>query len=112
MFTRKHARNRRRAFLIASVLALAVTVILVASGLAGAASHNRKSTKPTIVLVHGDWADASSWTSVLERLQDKGFTVVAPANPLRGPAEDSANLASFLATISGPIVLVAGIRVW
>jgi pimeloyl-ACP methyl ester carboxylesterase len=62
---------------------------------------------PTIVLVHGDWADASSWTGVLERLRDKGFTVVAPPNPLRGPAEDAAYLASYLKTISGPVVLVA-----
>jgi pimeloyl-ACP methyl ester carboxylesterase len=63
--------------------------------------------KPTIVLVHGDWADGSSWTSVIERLQAKGFTVVAPPNLLRGPAADAAYLASYLKTISGPIVLVA-----
>jgi pimeloyl-ACP methyl ester carboxylesterase len=59
------------------------------------------------VLVHGDWADASSWTNVIERLQDRGFTVVAPPNLLRGPAVDSAYLADYLKTISGPIVLVA-----
>jgi pimeloyl-ACP methyl ester carboxylesterase len=64
-------------------------------------------TRPTIVLVHGDWADGSSWTSVIERLQDKGHTVVAPPNLLRGPAADAAYLASYLQTISGPIVLVA-----
>jgi pimeloyl-ACP methyl ester carboxylesterase len=63
--------------------------------------------KPTIVLVHGDWADGSSWTSVIERLQAKGFTVVAPPNLLRGPSADAAYLASYLKTISGPIVLVA-----
>jgi pimeloyl-ACP methyl ester carboxylesterase len=63
--------------------------------------------KPTIVLVHGDWADASSWTSVIERLQAKDFNVVAPPNLLRGPAADAAYLASYLKTISGPIVLVA-----
>jgi pimeloyl-ACP methyl ester carboxylesterase len=63
--------------------------------------------EPTIVLVHGDWADASSWTGVIERLQKKGLTVVAPPNLLRGPAADAAYLASYLETISGPIVLVA-----
>jgi pimeloyl-ACP methyl ester carboxylesterase len=63
--------------------------------------------RPTIVLVHGDWADASSWTRVIERLQDSGFTVIAPPNPLRGPGSDSAYIADFLRTISGPIVLVA-----
>jgi pimeloyl-ACP methyl ester carboxylesterase len=59
------------------------------------------------VLVHGDWADASSWNAVIERLQRRGFTVVAPSNPLRGPTSDAAYLASFLETISGPTVLVA-----
>jgi pimeloyl-ACP methyl ester carboxylesterase len=57
--------------------------------------------------VHGDWADGSSWTGVIERLQRKGFTVVAPPNLLRGPATDSPYLASYLQTIPGPIVLVA-----
>ena len=41
---------------------------------------------PTIVLVHGAWADASGWSAVILRLQDDGFTVYAPPNPLRGPA--------------------------
>ena len=59
------------------------------------------------MLVHGDWADGSSWTSVIERLQRKGFTVVAPPNLLRGPATDAPYLASYLKSIPGPIVLVA-----
>jgi pimeloyl-ACP methyl ester carboxylesterase len=63
--------------------------------------------RPTIVLVHGDWADASSWASVTKRLQGKGFTVVAPPNLLRGPDTDAPYLASYLRSISGPIVLVA-----
>ncbi len=63
--------------------------------------------KPTIVLVHGDWADASSWAGVIKRLQHKGFTVVAPPNLLRGPVADAPYLASYLNSISGPIVLVA-----
>jgi hypothetical protein len=46
--------------------------------------------KPTIVLVHGDWADASFWTSVIEHLQARDFKVVAPPNLLRGPAADAA----------------------
>jgi pimeloyl-ACP methyl ester carboxylesterase len=64
-------------------------------------------TKPTIVLIHGDWADASSWSRVIERLQRDGFTVTAPPNTLRGPAADSAYLRAYLETLSGPIVLVA-----
>jgi len=63
--------------------------------------------RPTIVLVHGDWADGSSWNGVIGRLQRRGFTVVAPPNPLRGPTSDAAYIASFLQSIPGPIVLVA-----
>src|SRR5213082_492368 len=48
----------------------------------------------TVVLVHGAFADASSWTGVIERLQARGVQVTAPANPLRGLASDSAYLAS------------------
>lgn len=59
-----------------------------------------------MVLVHGAFADASSWNGVAERLQRDGYSVVAPANPLRGLAGDSAYIASFLKSIRGPIVLV------
>jgi pimeloyl-ACP methyl ester carboxylesterase len=62
--------------------------------------------KPTIVLVHGDWADGSSWNEVTKRLIDHGYNVLVPPNPLRGPVEDSAYLQSLLQTIDGPIVLV------
>jgi pimeloyl-ACP methyl ester carboxylesterase len=65
------------------------------------------TTDSTIVLVHGDWADGSSWAGVIERLQEKGCAVVAPPNLLRGPSADAAYLKSFLETIAGPIVLVA-----
>ena len=104
----RSARPRRRSLMVASVLALVVGLFaLGAGGAAGANSRSERSPRPTIVLVHGDWADGSSWTSVIERLQDRGFTVVAPPNQLRGPAADAAYLASYLRTISGPIVLVA-----
>jgi pimeloyl-ACP methyl ester carboxylesterase len=105
MFTQKSAR--RRALLIAPVVALMALFLLGAGGPAGAKSQADQSPRPTIVLVHGDWADGSSWTNVIKRLQDRGFNVVAPPNLLRGPAADSAYLASYLQTISGPIVLVA-----
>jgi pimeloyl-ACP methyl ester carboxylesterase len=62
--------------------------------------------KPTIVLIHGAFADASSWNGVIERLQQQGYTVVAPPNPLRGVAADSAYVASVLSQIDGPILLV------
>jgi pimeloyl-ACP methyl ester carboxylesterase len=62
--------------------------------------------KPTIVLVHGAFADASSWNGVIERLQQQeGYTGIAPPNPLRGVAADSAYLASLLNQIDGPVLL-------
>jgi pimeloyl-ACP methyl ester carboxylesterase len=65
----------------------------------------KEPAKPTIVLVHGAFADASGWARVIDRLADRGYPVLAPANPLRGVAADSAYLRSFLATVPGPIVL-------
>ena len=62
--------------------------------------------QPTVVLVHGAFADASSWNGVIERLQQQGCTVVAPANPLRGVAIDSAYLASVVNQLDGPVLLV------
>jgi pimeloyl-ACP methyl ester carboxylesterase len=65
-----------------------------------------EAVKPTVVLVHGDWADGSSWKGEIDRLQREGFTVVAPPNPLRGLPEDSGYLRNYLKAIAGPIVLV------
>jgi pimeloyl-ACP methyl ester carboxylesterase len=63
--------------------------------------------KPTIVLVHGAWADASSWNAVAAHLQNEDFTVFAPTNLLRGVAIDAPYIASFLAQrTSGSVVLV------
>jgi pimeloyl-ACP methyl ester carboxylesterase len=65
-----------------------------------------QAAKPTVVLVHGAFADASGWYGVQERLEDKGYKVLSPANPLRGVSADSAYIKSVLSQISGPIVLV------
>jgi|SRR5581483_9466082 len=105
MSTQNAVRLRRRTLLIVPLLAL--LALLSVRGAAGADSHAVGSARPTIVLVHGDWADASSWTSVIQRLQAKGFTVVAPPNLLRGPVADAPYLASYLKSIPGSIVLVA-----
>lgn len=61
---------------------------------------------PTVVLVHGAFADASSWNGVVELLQARGVTVTAPANPLRGIAIDSAYIAAVLAETPGPVLAV------
>jgi len=60
----------------------------------------------TVVLVHGAFADASGWNGVIERLQAQGVNVIAPANPLRGIAIDSAYISSVLKQIEGPVVAV------
>jgi pimeloyl-ACP methyl ester carboxylesterase len=70
-------------------------------------SQARPVTTPlTVVLVHGAFADASSWSGVIERLQAAGVQVTAPANPLRGITVDSAYVASFVQQIPGPVLLV------
>jgi pimeloyl-ACP methyl ester carboxylesterase len=63
-------------------------------------------TKPTIVLIHGAWADTSSWAAELSSLQRAGYVARAVANPLRDLTTDAASVADFLRTISGPIVVV------
>ncbi len=78
-----------------ALLALAPFFVLAAPATA-------KTTKPTIVLVHGAFADASGWNGVTERLQDKGYTVLAPPNPLRGVSADAAYLKSLLSHDPGP----------
>ena len=60
----------------------------------------------TVVLVHGAFADGSSWSGVIERLQAQGVAVIAPANPLRGITHDSAYTASFINQIPGPVLAV------
>jgi pimeloyl-ACP methyl ester carboxylesterase len=65
------------------------------------------ATKPTIVLVHGAFAESSSWNGVVDGLLAAGFPVLAAANPLRGVKLDSDYLAGVLEGIEGPLVLVA-----
>ncbi|CAL9370483.1 hypothetical protein SUDANB1_00854 [Streptomyces sp. enrichment culture] len=68
--------------------------------------HAPSSSLPTIVLVHGAFTDASSWAGVISLLQADGLTVRAPANPLRGLAQDAASVRSMLRDIDTPVVLV------
>lgn len=62
--------------------------------------------KPTVVLVHGAFAESASWTTVVERLQAGAVPVVAVANPLRSLAGDAAYVRDVVAALSGPVVLV------
>ncbi|PKV83108.1 alpha/beta fold hydrolase [Streptomyces sp. TLI_146] len=97
----------RRTLTLAAVL----PATLVALGAAAPVSHSaaaadRHGSRPTIVLVHGAFADASSWNGTIRRLQRAGYPVLAPANPLRGLAADTAYLRSALDAVDGPVVLV------
>jgi pimeloyl-ACP methyl ester carboxylesterase len=107
------SRSRKGRLAVAGGVAVAVLAALpaVASASTGshsqaAGGHSSAALKPTIVIEHGAWADGSSFNGVVAQLQKDGYTVDVPPNPLRGPASDSAYLASYLATISGPVVLV------
>ena len=97
-----------RARVAALAVAAALPALLVLPGTTASGQPRAASSKPTIVLEHGAWADGSSWQAVVQRLQKRGFTVLVPPDPLRGPVAggDSAYLASYLAKIPGPIVLV------
>ena len=64
------------------------------------------SNSPTVVLVHGAFADGSSWNGVIERLQARGVQVSAPANPLRGISVDSTYTASVFEQTPGPVLAV------
>ncbi|MGW3681028.1 alpha/beta fold hydrolase [Streptomyces prasinus] len=96
--------------------ALPLVVLLPAAALAatgpsaasesGGGTAPRGGAKPTVVLVHGAWADASGWNKVVRSLQAEGYPVIAPANPLRGLSADSDYLTARLKTIKGPLVLV------
>jgi pimeloyl-ACP methyl ester carboxylesterase len=90
---------------IAMIIAMVLAAALVLLPTTTTATAGRAGVRPTVVLVHGAFADASGFAEVTNRLQRRGYTVIAPANPLRGVASDAAYLASVLATIEGPIIL-------
>lgn len=82
---------------------IAATALVLSTLVSGAAAE---PAKPTIVLVHGAFADSSSWNGVIAALQAKGYPVVAAANPLRSVAADAAYVSSVVESIDGPVVLV------
>jgi pimeloyl-ACP methyl ester carboxylesterase len=99
--------TRGRALPVAALAALLTLLLAGAPAMAAATPPaSAAAAKPTVVLVHGAFADASGWSGVIDRLQRRGYPVVAPANPLRGVSADAAYLRSVLTTVKGPIVLV------
>jgi pimeloyl-ACP methyl ester carboxylesterase len=89
----------------AGMAAVAVATVALAGNPAASAAASAHA-KPTIVLEHGAFADSSSWTGVVERLQHDGYPVIAASNPLRGPVSDAAYLRSVVDHVQGPVLLV------
>jgi pimeloyl-ACP methyl ester carboxylesterase len=99
----------RRGMALAAVLVLALLALLLPRQItsAGAADASPSAAKPTIVLVHGAWADSSSWSKVIALLQRDGYMVLADPNPLRGLSSDAAYLSAFIkGRTTGPVILV------
>jgi len=108
------ARSTVAAATVTAVAGLALSGLATGAPSSAAPSTEAQSTtstvganaKPTVVLVHGGWADSSGWNDEITALQKEGYPVIAPANPLRGLTSDADYLRSVLQTIPGPIVLV------
>jgi pimeloyl-ACP methyl ester carboxylesterase len=105
------AARRGKLRLIIPGTAVAIAGLLVSIGQIASAQATIRATpsdgpKPTIVLLHGAWANSGSWDVVTALLQADGYTVDVPPNPLQGLPYDSAFLTDFLHSISGPIILV------
>jgi pimeloyl-ACP methyl ester carboxylesterase len=111
----------RRSVRVTAIVGLSALALVAAVPAAAQAVGTHKATttatqvssgstfegpKPTVVLVHGAFADASGWNGVVDRLTEAGYPVRALADPLQGLASDSAYVHSFLSTIPGPIILV------
>ncbi|MEU8606598.1 alpha/beta hydrolase [Actinoplanes sp. NPDC048791] len=86
--------------------ATALLLLIIGTVSASASPSVPRGAKPTIVLVHGAFADSSGWNADVAALQRLGYPVVAAPNPLRGLTRDADYVRSVLQTITGPIVLV------
>ena len=100
-----HLSRMKLAAIVTAVCATALVAVTLAGG-STAAPARPTQDKPTVVLVNGAWANNASWSRVIKRLQNDGYTAVAPPNPLQSLNGDAQTIADFLQTIPGPIVLV------
>src|SRR4051794_12071007 len=97
----------RRRGAILGTATLAITCLVAGAAAASPAkSHHVSGPKPTIVFVHGAFADASGFDAEIAAFTNLGYPVIAPPNPLRGLISDGAYIRSVLNTIPGPIILV------
>ena len=97
---------RRRTQLLAAATALLASVAIATGAAAGTTARAAAGPRPTIVLVHGGWADSSGWDAEITTLTGLGYPVVTIANPLRSLTSDSDYVRARLEQISGPIVVV------
>jgi len=100
------ARRRTQLLVLAAATALLASVAIATGAAAGTTARAAAGPRPTIVLVHGGWADSSGWDAEITTLTGLGYPVVTIANPLRSLTSDSDYVRARLEQISGPIVLV------
>ncbi|MQY20649.1 alpha/beta fold hydrolase [Nocardia macrotermitis] len=101
----------RRVNRAVTALAASAVVGTLAVACAGGTSSNAApaqdgGVKPTVILEHGAFADASSWSGVIDRLRKDNYPVIAAADPLRGPAGDATTLRALINRVNGPVILV------
>ncbi|MFD0265731.1 alpha/beta fold hydrolase [Streptomyces sp. NPDC127106] len=106
--TPRPALSRRTAMAAAAAGAAGLTAGTASTAASAETTSisQQNGARPTIVLVHGAFADASSWNPVTERLQRSGHQVIVAPDPLRGLAHDAAQVTARLAAVPGPVVLV------
>ena len=107
MSTSQISRRKLLATGAAVIGSAALTAPLASPAAAAPNERPEARNRPTIVLVHGGYADSSCWNTTIGELQGKGYTTICGSNPLRGIPTDAPYIASLLDSISGPVVLVA-----
>lgn len=81
-------------------------ILVMVAAIYASASAWADTNKPTVVMVHGAFADSSSWNGVIRILEEDGYTVIAAANPLRSVKSDAQSVSDLVSSIKGPVVLV------
>lgn len=87
-------------------ISMAIAMLSAATLTSGQAGTAAAAERPTVVLVHGAFAESDSWNGVIERLQADGYTVIAASNPLRSVKTDAESVAAVVKSVPGPVVLV------
>jgi pimeloyl-ACP methyl ester carboxylesterase len=101
----KFSHTLLRVFMV-TLITLAMTLLMTTVVVHAQEGGSAMESLPTIVFVHGAFAESASWNPVIKQLQSSGYPMIAVANPLRGIASDAQYTAEILKTIQGPIILV------